>query len=297
MNRLCFFAHFDKDNIVDDYVVKYLQDLTSVVKTIVFISSSNLPKSEKKKIAKYCKFIFTKTNEGYDFGSWKFGMIHFGFANLQYYDEIIITNDSCFGAIFPFEEMFDEMLQSNCDVWSVTLGRSYIEYLQSYFVVFRPKVFMSECFVNFFTNLKTYHDKSEYIIYCEMGLTKMLKQNGFHCDGYIKINKTQSLGGIVGLFSKVIKAIINTNYKFFFLRIKAMFSKRSNPSLFNVKELIDQRCPLLKKMLFDVEVLKRDLISRESHEIMNQNIEELIRENTDYDFDVIDRYNRRYYKK
>ena len=39
---IAVFAHFDKDNLIDDYVVEYLQELKKVAEKIIFVSDCNI---------------------------------------------------------------------------------------------------------------------------------------------------------------------------------------------------------------------------------------------------------------
>ena len=50
MKRLCVFAHWDRDNIIDDYVIYYLKALKQVVSTLVFVSDCDLPSEELEKL-------------------------------------------------------------------------------------------------------------------------------------------------------------------------------------------------------------------------------------------------------
>ena len=42
MKRLAIFAHYDKDNIIDDYVIYYLKELKKSFETIIFVSYTDL---------------------------------------------------------------------------------------------------------------------------------------------------------------------------------------------------------------------------------------------------------------
>ena len=48
--RACFFAHYDRDGIIDDYVVHYIKELKKVCNDIIFASVSNVSKEEQKKL-------------------------------------------------------------------------------------------------------------------------------------------------------------------------------------------------------------------------------------------------------
>ena len=42
MKRAVVFAHYDKDNIVDDYVIYYIKALKEIAETIIFVSCNNI---------------------------------------------------------------------------------------------------------------------------------------------------------------------------------------------------------------------------------------------------------------
>ena len=42
INRVCVFAHYDYNDIVDDYVYYYLNELLLVVQKLVFVSVSEI---------------------------------------------------------------------------------------------------------------------------------------------------------------------------------------------------------------------------------------------------------------
>ena len=311
MNRLCIFAHYDKHNIIDEYVVEYIKGLATVSKQIIFVSSCEISYAEVDKVSQYCTAVLQKANEGYDFGSWKFGMEYVGFDNLANFDEVILANDSCFGPIFPFSEMFDNMSTNQCDVWGGTIGGGICKHLQSYFLVCRPKLLKSQCFVDFFKSVTVQKSKSDYIIKYEIGFSKMVIKNGYSFDAYFNKN-TIKISIFKFLCVKIpltIKHFFKPNaigrpnllYKFFvMLRMvfrKIVFNESTlcNPSLLEIDSCIKNRVPLIKKMLFDKKNLT-NLTNFEVNLILSQNVEQLVKENSDYNFDIIQKYNDRILK-
>ena len=93
MKRLAVFTHFDKNNIIEDYVVYYVNQLKKYCEKVLFLSLSDLPKEEQQKLE---DVILVKHNE-YDFGSYKRG---FNYAKdtgmLEDIDEILFVNDSVY---------------------------------------------------------------------------------------------------------------------------------------------------------------------------------------------------------
>ena len=72
-NRCAVFAHYDAHNLVDDYVLHYLNELSEVVERIVFVSDCDLPPEELIKVATITNLQISGRHGEYDFGSYKRG--------------------------------------------------------------------------------------------------------------------------------------------------------------------------------------------------------------------------------
>lgn len=59
-------------------------------------------------------------------------------------------------------------------------------HIQSYFVAFKKKVFLSEIFDNFMRSITFEENKRDVIIKYEIGLSEILTSNGFKSDEFIK---------------------------------------------------------------------------------------------------------------
>ena len=101
-NKICIFSHFDKNNIIDDNTIFYLQKL-SIIANIIFVSTSEkLNNNNISKLKTLCNTVIIKENNGYDFGAWKSGLNILS-ENLFDYDELILCNDSVVGPLFDLE--------------------------------------------------------------------------------------------------------------------------------------------------------------------------------------------------
>ncbi len=151
---IAVFAHFDKDNLIDDYVVEYLEELKKVAEKIIFVSDCNIAESEYLKINDLCDKIIAKRHEEYDFGSYKRGINELSNI-INDYDHLIIANDSCylFRSLIPvFQEMES---RDGIDFWGLSQNSEvYAEHIQSYFMVFNKKIFCNQDFLNFFADVK-----------------------------------------------------------------------------------------------------------------------------------------------
>lgn len=196
MNRIAIFAHFDKQNIIDDYILFYINELKKVCSEIIFVSCCDLPQKELDKLD--CRKIAQKHNE-YDFGSYKRGFLYAKEKNLlENCDEILFVNDSCYGPFKPLENIFLNMENNSCDFWGITKNKyafkivknrtkdCFIPHVQSYFFVLKQNVFNSEVFNNFITSVKEEEHKNLVIEKYEIGLTTTLESAGFKSDCAIK---------------------------------------------------------------------------------------------------------------
>ena len=119
MKRLCVFAHWDRDNIIDEYVIYYLKALREVCQTIIFVSDSDLDPNELTKLNEVADYKIAQRHGEYDFGSYKRGFLLAKEKALDF-DELIFANDSCYGPLFPLKPIFDKMATQKCDFWGMT---------------------------------------------------------------------------------------------------------------------------------------------------------------------------------
>lgn len=190
MKRIAFFAHYDRDGLIDDYVLYYLRGLAKVADRILFASDCELRPGEAMKLSGLAELVFAARHCEYDFGSWKrcFEAVRY---DLTEWDELIIANDSCFAPVFSFEPLF-ERVEPNVPVW----GASYevfrdgavrpqnfgpalpgeVAFLNSYFMVFRRPVLDDSAFFDFWRAVRALPTKEEVIERYEVGLSALLQR-------------------------------------------------------------------------------------------------------------------------
>ena len=183
MKRLCVFAHFDKDNIVDEYVLFYLRDIRNVADKIVFVSTSSLTDETILMLKNICDSVIIKKNEGFDFASWQTALKS---ETLKDFDELILCNDSVYGPLFPLEQVFSEMKGKSCDFWGMTNNYDIAYHVQSYFLVFRKIILVSSVFQKFWESMEIHQSKAKVIKLCEIGLSQTFLKAGFKASTYIR---------------------------------------------------------------------------------------------------------------
>lgn len=248
-NRIAVFAHWDKDCLIEDYVIYYLKSLKNIAQKIIFVSDCDVKKEELKKLNGIADVAIAKRHGEYDFGSYKRGFLYAKENNLLTgCDELIFANDSCYAPLFPFENMFAEMEKKQVDFWGNTINYEFSRHVQSYFLVFSPKVFNSRVFNGFVQNIKKENSKINIISNYEVKLTELLKDEGFKYSSYCRKNPQ-----MLGLHIK--------NWKDLIKKDKSPFLKTSVPRLKNV-ELVSALCwkRILKKYTnYNTGLISKDL--------------------------------------
>jgi rhamnosyltransferase len=176
MKRAVIFAHYDRDNLLDDYVLYYLKQLGPVSEHLVFVTTSCISKEIISKLNEICTQVVVRKNVGHDFMSYKLGLTY---INVHEYDEVVLCNDSVYGSVFPLVNVFDAMAQEECSFWGVTQSFELSYHLQSYFLVFRKDVIASSSFLKFWDSVTDSKSKTQIINDNEVGLTRMLIEAGF----------------------------------------------------------------------------------------------------------------------
>ena len=132
IKRLAIFASYSNDGIIHDYVVYYLKELSKVCDGIIFVADNPIIKSEIGKIKDYVIYAQFKRHNEYDFGSYKKGFIYAKKQGLlKSSDELLLCNDSCFGPIYPLDEVFNRMSKQDCDFWGMIHNSDIKPHLQS----------------------------------------------------------------------------------------------------------------------------------------------------------------------
>ncbi|MFB9983419.1 rhamnan synthesis F family protein [Mesorhizobium kowhaii] len=259
LRRVAVFSLYNERGIADDYVIFLLTKLRELVERIVVVSNGNLSKHSEVAVEKVCDQLLIRENEGFDVGGYKAGMEAIGFDELSKYDELILLNDTCYGPLFPFSEMFSEMEGRNCDFWGSSAhremtpnpftGTGYLPWhLQTFLVAIRKDMLKSRAFKRYWENLpeiKTYVDA---VLLHESQFTKHFTDLGYSAEAYVDPNDYGS------------------HY----------------PAFIDVDETIINRFPLLKRRLFF-----NDPIFLEHNAVDLPRALRILKETSDYDLNLI----------
>lgn len=191
MKRLLLYVHFDRDNAVDEHVFYQVERLVPFAVETQFISNSPISEAEAGRLRAFVSGITVRPNRGLDFGAWA-EILNARLPEIaKNFDELWLMNDSCYGPVFPLEEIFDRMKEQPCDFWSITDSggnQRGKRHLQSYFLIFRRKVLQSRPFQEFWkrTALKCTDCRTRKR-YGEQSLDRCLRQAGFRPGCFISV--------------------------------------------------------------------------------------------------------------
>jgi rhamnosyltransferase len=182
VRRIAIFAHFDAQHEVKRFVYQHLQSLRLVCESILFVSNSPLAPADVTKLEQLCAGVLVRENTGYDFSMWQHGLAKVALTD---WDELVLTNSSVFGPIFPLQGVFSRMQDSDSDFWGMTENTEFARHLQSYFLVFRRRLLAAPAFVAFWGGVLPYRDKYQTIRSYEIGLTTYFREQGFRAASFI----------------------------------------------------------------------------------------------------------------
>lgn len=188
---LCVFVHFDRDNIIDDYVLYYLESLNAAGMEIIFCTTAErVPESEIEKLRPLCRSVIVRRNVGYDFASYRTGLQEAG--DLSRYDSVILANDSVYGPLCDLKDIFAAMADTDADFWGITDSLQFGHHLQSYFLVFSKTVATSNVFSEFWKTFPNFSRKISVIAHGELRFSKLLTGNGFRMGALCESHRIRS---------------------------------------------------------------------------------------------------------
>ncbi|SET64081.1 CDP-glycerol glycerophosphotransferase family protein [Thorsellia anophelis] len=215
--RVCLFAGYDVQNIMDDYVIEYIKELSKYC-DVYYLADSTMVRYELDKIKPWVKKAWSFKHDKYDFGSYSILANELvGWEELEKYDEVLLCNDSCY-LLTNLDNVFDKMDYSNSDWWGLQATKGIYQtlnynkkkyknpisikeiddvliqdfqkdyifdfYVGSYFIALRRQVINAPIIRRFFENIKKENKKKLIVMKYEIGLTKLLIEEGFKFDTY-----------------------------------------------------------------------------------------------------------------
>ena len=186
-NRLAVYTFWEKNGIVRPFVLYYLTGLQEVAKTIYVVVNGEISNEGRNSLTSIGCHVIQRENIGVDFWAYKTAIEKEG--DLSKYDEVILCNCSCYGPVYSFTEMFEDMGKKELDFWGITewpydaMGYKGT-WILSYFMVFRRNLFLSKEWAKYWENLVPVNNRDEAINLHEVKFTKYFSDKGFTYDVY-----------------------------------------------------------------------------------------------------------------
>ena len=202
--RALIYFFYDKDGVVDRYVIYALNSLREMCEYILVVCNGTLSVEGRELLEKSADDVICRENTGLDVTAYKEGIEYIGWDKLYEYDELVMANFTMFGPFYPLSEMFDEMDARDVDYWGMhksfedesrtTLwGHDILPYdhildfVLSNFRVVRYSMLHSLEFCSYWENLPV-HKIIEYkdsTLYGEIYFNKIFRDAGYTFDAYM----------------------------------------------------------------------------------------------------------------
>lgn len=193
MKRLFIFAGYDKDGIIDDTLLYYLNSL-SEFGDIIFIMDNDVSKTELKKLSNIKNILHAdamKHNE-YDFGSYKRGYLY-AYDNklLDKYDWVYFANDSVYGPLWNLKPILEDLESKNTDMTGLfeNFESNISPHIQSWFIGLKKNVVNKPFFYEFMKSVCHEEEKTTIVLKYEVRLSRLILQNGYTYDAFCRSNK------------------------------------------------------------------------------------------------------------
>lgn len=180
-DRCAVLVHYSATPILSRSVVQLIAELHSsgyfVVVSSACESVENLVWPEGHMPER--TIVVRKPNIGYDFGTAAVALDRFPqIAEAKY---VLIVNDSNVGPFTSLQPTISAFENSPADAWALTGSNQHGFHLQSFFLGFRG-ILKDRALQDFWRNVRHFEDKWKVIIHYELGLSRLLVEEGYVID-------------------------------------------------------------------------------------------------------------------
>lgn len=229
VKRLGVFVFYDTTGIVDEYVIFLLDSMQEILSKLIIIVNGKIKEDDYSKLKKYTSYLYIRKNQGYDAGAYKDAFTKFLVdENWQEWEEILLWNDTFYGPVYSWKEIFCKMEKEKADYWGLSrwpggkfpTGEEIPDHIQGYFLVCRRSLFQSIFWKKFWETMEYPKTYTEAIKEFEIKFSVYFSEKGFCNKAFTDI------GGIQVAYGK-------------------------NPYIFYIYDLITYiRFPIIKRRFF-----------------------------------------------
>lgn len=194
------FVFYDRDGIVDEYVLYLLDSIKLYLEKMIIVSNGYLDESNRSILSARADYYFERENLGFDFGAWKDIFVYkFPRGFWDNYETVLCFNDTFYGPIFSLDAVFEKMIYSNADLWGLTRfgcvqmnGHVVEPFIQTYFWAVKTKLLHSNCFFEFWNGINDRAETFPEVQNYEILLSQFFQENGFVIDTFINTEEFET---------------------------------------------------------------------------------------------------------
>ncbi len=160
----------------------YLCKLREVCSEVCIVVNGNLAESDERKLYGVSDRLIKLDEDGFDAWAFKKAIEKYGFDTIaECYDELVLSDSTNFGPIYPFKEMFSEMGKRDCDFWG---SYRYNNIIGTDFIVFRKAILISNDFRNYWSKMKFPFSHSQAVKHHAARYSVFFESRGYISDEY-----------------------------------------------------------------------------------------------------------------
>lgn len=175
-SRLGVFLFYDNEGIVDRYIEYLLKEIRNELDKLIVVVNGKINDEGIDIFKNVADDIVFRENNGFDAGAWKYVITEYvAYDELIKYDSLVLFNDSFFGPLYSFKEIFEKMDHKGYDYWGISAHGECNgdgscpygfrpSYIQTYFLVFEKSIISDKKFFSFWEKLplfKTFDEVAE----------------------------------------------------------------------------------------------------------------------------------------
>ena len=226
--RLLIYFFYDRDGVVDDYVVHMLRGFTPHVAKVVFVVNGRINAEGREKVGSIEGLtVLKRKNEGFDVWAYKSAIDKLGWKEVLTYDEVIMANFTIMGPVESFGPMFDEMDRKDLDFWGITVHNgaqfdpwgnmpegTVPRHLQSHFIAVRRKMLGSAAYRAYWDDMGPIRSYADAVGKHEALFTNRFSRLGYTWEAYVETS--DSVGRLYyPLFNMPVELIANRSCPIF----------------------------------------------------------------------------------
>lgn len=204
--RLGIYTVYDRDGVVDAYILYYLKALRPWVEELLVVSNGPLNEDGLAALKDLGCRVLIRENASFDAWGVKTGLEEVGYETLAGFDEVVISNNTLFGPVTDLTPMFTEMSARKVDFWGITAHPGMEQdpfgcnpygcipaHIQSFFYVIRGNMLGSGAFRRFWQELPELPDYNAAVGLYETVMTRYFSEAGFVWDTYMDLEAYEGM--------------------------------------------------------------------------------------------------------